>query len=241
VAKVFMLGGFQQNEKVLLQQQIEQLGGEVCDVALSLSDWQRCTHVVIKQMRRTEKLICGLSKGMWVLTADFVAKSVEQGLFVSEEAFEWYSAETLIRNDEPLVWMGAMRQWREAERLPFAGFRFVIINSADLQPPASLLRIMGTLGGGEVLVLDGDQDAVKLGSLDMDASTRLIVVAKDTDDFPRQLLEERQEAFDVVAPMVMRDYLLLQPDGGKDNLLSRLRDNCVGRRAAKRLVPGLTD
>ena len=233
--KIFMLGGFKQDEKLLLIEQIEQLGGQVFDATLSLSDWQRTTHVVLKQIRRTEKLICGLSKGAWILNEDFVTKSIEQGHFVDEEAFEWFAEETVFRNNEAVVWMGAMKRWRQAEQLPFARFRFAIINSEGLQPPASLLHIMSTIGGSTAaVVLTSDQDESKIASLieELNQGGHLFVVARDGHRWDGhwhhiyELLHQQSGAFDVVTPMEVRDYLLLHSSDSSrpSNRLGRVRE-----------------
>jgi len=217
--KIFVLGGFNESEKMKLQHDIIALGGKVCEPnSGSESDWKSISHVILYSIKRTEKLLCGVSKGAWILTQEYITASESVGKWVSETDFEWYSDEILKKKDEEVVWMGAMRRWREQDCLPFSGWRVGIIDGGSMmKPPAQLLSLWVGLGGGCTVRLNSVEDLKALKALPNDqASPMLYVTALDhvwhdaNVDF-KHALESWSKDDNVMqkAPTFLRDYLLL--------------------------------
>lgn len=61
--------------------QIEQLNGRVCQNLIQYD--KTCTHLLIEQPRRSEKIVCCIAAGKWVLDINYIQKSVEAGYFLN--------------------------------------------------------------------------------------------------------------------------------------------------------------
>ena len=111
------------------------------------------THILCRELKRTEKLLCGLSSGKWILQQEYIAECEAQGRWVSEAPFEWHNARKFDADSR--VWHGAPRRWREwfasKGHGPFAGQHYVIMPGTN--PPSDILRQIIVSGSGGVTVL----------------------------------------------------------------------------------------
>ncbi|CAK1541346.1 unnamed protein product [Leptosia nina] len=83
--KRFMLSSNVDNREEITEM-IVHLGGEICEGA-ELDP--RATHLLCSLPGRSEKMLCSVAGGKWVLHPAYVARSRAAGKFLSEEDFEW--------------------------------------------------------------------------------------------------------------------------------------------------------
>ena len=66
----------------------------------------RCTHLVMPELKRTHKFLCGVAGGAWVLKPSFLVAAVQCGSFsaVDPQEHEWYGAGTLPIPNSTGIW-----------------------------------------------------------------------------------------------------------------------------------------
>ena len=109
-------------EKAHLKQLALQLGFEVC--GLNEYDW---THMVAKVYKTTDRTLISLACGRWILTPEWLRKSVTAGHALPEKEFEWRST-TSVNNSTTSIDPRMCRQ--AVERLGrgfFQGTRILYI------------------------------------------------------------------------------------------------------------------
>ena len=128
----FLLSGSSEDEDVLLHS-ICTLGGTVVQGIGGKSSSRHsydasCTHLIIAApLKRTEKLLCGLAAGKWILHPDYILQSLRVGFFLDEESFEWGNASRPAQLDiYPSLWSGSMRRSRTQSLLPFQSLRVLV-------------------------------------------------------------------------------------------------------------------
>lgn len=83
---VFMLSGFNEQKKKALTVKIKSLGGRVLDDLVFSS---KCTHVVCQKPCRSEKFLCGLAMGKWILMEQYISHSCKRKKWLDEQRYEW--------------------------------------------------------------------------------------------------------------------------------------------------------
>ncbi|XP_045485760.1 DNA topoisomerase 2-binding protein 1 isoform X1 [Pieris rapae] len=146
--KRFMLSSNVDNREEITEMIIH-LGGEVCEGA-ELDP--RATHLLCSLPGRSEKMLCSVAGGKWVLHPAYIDRSRAAGKFISEEEFEWgnplaLTLPTLSGAEASLA--RAAFKWRSALSKGSPGpFQGVV---ALLHVPAVRKRLLGRLleaGGG---------------------------------------------------------------------------------------------
>mmetsp|Transcript_36032 Transcript_36032/g.116355 ORF Transcript_36032/g.116355 Transcript_36032/m.116355 type:complete len:205 (-) Transcript_36032:117-731(-) len=142
-------GGDESPVRRLLRELAGRLGGEY--VGSSSYD-PRCRHVVVVNVKRTEKLLAGLAAGAWLLKPSWAEASAAAGAWLPEEAHELFSAgEATAPCGRGLLWLGAPRAHRLARPQRgggvFVGQTFSLAPEV-VPPPAQLRRIIEAGGGG---------------------------------------------------------------------------------------------
>lgn len=66
----------------------------------------RCTHLVMPELKRTQKFLCGVAGGVWVLKPSFLVAAVQCGSFaaVDPQEHEWYGAGVLQIPNSTGIW-----------------------------------------------------------------------------------------------------------------------------------------
>ncbi|XP_050684584.1 DNA topoisomerase 2-binding protein 1 isoform X2 [Leptidea sinapis] len=85
VIRRFMLSSNVDNSEEIMEI-IRELGGELCEGAEL--DF-RATHLLCAVPGRSEKMLCSVASGKWVLHPAYVARSKAAGKFLDEEEWEW--------------------------------------------------------------------------------------------------------------------------------------------------------
>ncbi|XP_038209375.1 DNA topoisomerase 2-binding protein 1 isoform X2 [Zerene cesonia] len=216
--KRFMLSSNVDNREEIIAM-IEHLGGAVCEGA---EMDESATHLLCALPGRSEKMLCSVAAGKWVLHPAYVARSRAAGRFLREEEFEWgnprAAALPALAGGEAALARGAHR-WRAAAARgapgPFAGL------AALLHVPAPRRRLLARLlraGGGAAPDLQPpySNDEVTVCFADV---KRLPLSEQDA----RWLVSKR---IPVCAPVLLSSYLTEEtPPNPWDHCLPEFRPN----------------
>lgn len=113
-------------------------------------------------LKRTQKYLCGVAGGVWLLKPSFLTAAQQLGSFsaVDPKEHEWYGTGVLAIPNSSGIWRGANRHWRVAgsreknKETPFGGLHMQIWGRTQVQ--RKLLADMVRAGGGQLL---GQQSA----------------------------------------------------------------------------------
>ncbi|XP_053557468.1 SMC5-SMC6 complex localization factor protein 1 [Bombina bombina] len=106
--RIVQLTGFRDAEKDAL---IEQLFKLDC-IFIDSEIFANCTHLIAKKPCRSEKWLAACATGKWVLTKDYIIKSVESGRWLDEITYEWgYNIEKDSHYSPQM--QSAPKRWRE--------------------------------------------------------------------------------------------------------------------------------
>ncbi|CAG4990978.1 unnamed protein product [Colias eurytheme] len=216
--KRFMLSSNVDNREEIIAM-IEHLGGEVCEGAELDAN---ATHLLCALPGRSEKMLCSVAGGKWVLHPAYVARSRAAGRLLQEEEYEWGNplATSLppLSGGEASLARAAYR-WRSAVSRgapgPFVGL------VALLHVPAPRKRLLARLleaGGGtapdEQPPYSNDEITVCFADV-----KRLPLSEQDT----RWLISKR---IPVCAPVLLSSYLTEEtPPNPWEHCLPEFRPN----------------
>eukprot|EP00993_Chasmostoma_nieuportense_P007716 NODE_977_length_1728_cov_31.092442_g916_i0.p1 GENE.NODE_977_length_1728_cov_31.092442_g916_i0~~NODE_977_length_1728_cov_31.092442_g916_i0.p1 ORF type:complete len:556 (-),score=110.12 NODE_977_length_1728_cov_31.092442_g916_i0:61-1614(-) len=142
-AKVFQLGGL--TEKVKQMEKILIALGGVCLPHQKNAYDPRCTHMVLPELVRTEKVLCAIAAGNWLLTDEYLLSSQKAGRFVDEGPYSWDFANVV--SDK--LCLKNIRRWRGATP-PFTGWKVAVLG----HPP--VIEALLAAGGALQLPLTAD-------------------------------------------------------------------------------------
>ena len=83
---VFMVSSLNDEQTKQVEEALAKLGGRMTNV--SNFDPQ-ATHMITGRVARSEKILCSVASGRWVLHPSYIAESLAQGRWLEEERFEW--------------------------------------------------------------------------------------------------------------------------------------------------------
>jgi len=84
---VFMVSGLTDEQQKQLDEAVGKLGGRMTNNAASFDPL--ATHMITGRVARSEKILCSVASGRWVLHPSYIAESLSQGRWLEEERFEW--------------------------------------------------------------------------------------------------------------------------------------------------------
>uniref|UniRef100_A0A8C6ZU12 SLF1 protein n=1 Tax=Nothoprocta perdicaria TaxID=30464 RepID=A0A8C6ZU12_NOTPE len=117
--RVIQLTGFKKAEKRAL---LEALRGLDCK-------YRHCTHLIAKQLCRSEKFLAACAAGKWILTKEYIINSAESGRWLDETTYEWgYKIEKDTHYSPQM--QSAPKRWREElthTRAPGAFHRWKVV------------------------------------------------------------------------------------------------------------------
>ncbi|XP_065406255.1 SMC5-SMC6 complex localization factor protein 1 isoform X4 [Chrysemys picta bellii] len=79
------LTGFKKQEKEAI---VELLLTLDC-VFIDTEQFRNCTHLIAKQLSKSEKFLAACAAGKWILTKDYIINSAESGRWLDETTYEW--------------------------------------------------------------------------------------------------------------------------------------------------------
>lgn len=107
----FLLSALEQNEKLQLTNDIEELGGTVVDTQTFDTS---CSHVIVGGPSRSEKYLAACAAGKWILQPKYISSCVSRGSFGAEVEYEWNDAiEIENADDTKRKLLAAPRRWRK--------------------------------------------------------------------------------------------------------------------------------
>ncbi|KDO23569.1 hypothetical protein SPRG_10764 [Saprolegnia parasitica CBS 223.65] len=202
--RMFLLTGT--HEELAINESIVQfLGGVVVHSARAFDP--ACTHVICKELRRTEKIIAACASGKWILTPEYLRDSRAQGLFLSEEGYEW-GLDKVSKDHycDPRIWLPVAKYWRThlaaGGARAFDNWTFAILGET-VPPPSMCTHVIVAAGG---VVLDVAALIKKFQAHD-DLAPMVVLVAdavKKTDKVLKILLEKKVP---LVKPGFLIDYI----------------------------------
>ncbi|EMP41169.1 Ankyrin repeat domain-containing protein 32 [Chelonia mydas] len=102
------LTGFKKQEKAAI---VELLLTLDC-VFIDTEQYRNCTHLIAKQLSKSEKFLAACAAGKWILTKDYIINSVESGRWLDETTYEWgYKIEKGSHYSPQM--QSAPKRWRE--------------------------------------------------------------------------------------------------------------------------------
>ncbi|KAL1116074.1 hypothetical protein AAG570_005569 [Ranatra chinensis] len=149
----FTLSSMQQTNREKYENIIKNLGGEVSSTSHYDSS---ITHIVIDKPIRSEKLLCSIASGKWVLHVSYLDQCYESRQFLPEEDYEWGNPRSSARL--PAVGVGSQEAllaraaywWRHRVTeigarlaLPFAAMKAVLLTVPNKTPQYSRLLLAG--------------------------------------------------------------------------------------------------
>lgn len=103
----FMLSAVTASEKTLLTEHLKSLGASISDQV----EWDSTvTHLVVKQVTKSEKYLAACAAGIWVLRPEYIEACATAGRFLAESEYEVQPAWTDTTADGAIK--GAPKAWR---------------------------------------------------------------------------------------------------------------------------------
>jgi len=148
---VFMVSSLPDGD-VSIQDAIKKLGGKLSEVEGQFDSM--ATHMITTKVSRSEKMLCSVASGRWVLHHSYIASSLSQGRWLEEESFEWGNPANdfldLTDGSTESKLAAAARRWRSKGRgcEAFAGMVMVLVMPSGKKEQFQRLV---QAGGGEVV------------------------------------------------------------------------------------------
>ncbi|KAL0483255.1 hypothetical protein AKO1_011512, partial [Acrasis kona] len=185
------------------------------DAILSLPDAQvsssdivddKCTHVVLNGIKRTEKYLCGCSGGKIIVRPEYITESEKQKKWLSEEDFIW--DDNLADGASPSkIWKHSPKYWRDKALSDGCAFenKTIILFITKKVPPKEIIKRIILAGKGNVIECDRKSSADELKNADyalVDGD------AKASDKFIKVL---RQNKIKMYRANLLLDMFTLEP------------------------------
>ncbi|XP_068785109.1 SMC5-SMC6 complex localization factor protein 1 isoform X2 [Struthio camelus] len=106
--RIIQLTGFKKQEKKALLELLLKLD---C-VLIDSKKYRDCTHLIAKQLCKSEKFLAACAAGKWILTKEYIINSAESGRWLDETTYEWgYKIEKDTHYSPQM--QSAPKRWRE--------------------------------------------------------------------------------------------------------------------------------
>eukprot|EP00762_Andalucia_godoyi_P000838 ANDGO_03820.mRNA.2 BRCT domain-containing protein At4g02110 len=122
---VFLFGGDEASQE-RMRKDISSAGGFALRTCHSYKP--ECTHVILSELSRTDKLFCACAAGKWVLMRKYVDACKRSRALLAPDEYEFHGDKTIqMTSTKKLLWQGTCRRWRlyraELGHGPFHGWR----------------------------------------------------------------------------------------------------------------------
>merc|ERR1719180_579336 len=84
---VFMVSSLNDDQSKQVEDAVIALGGRMSSNPANFDPLS--THMITGRVARSEKILCSVASGRWVLHPSFIGESLAQGRWLEEERFEW--------------------------------------------------------------------------------------------------------------------------------------------------------
>uniref|UniRef100_A0A8C3XIG5 BRCT domain-containing protein n=1 Tax=Chelydra serpentina TaxID=8475 RepID=A0A8C3XIG5_CHESE len=145
------LTGFKKQEKEAI---IELLLTLDC-VFIDTEQYRNCTHLIAKQLSKSEKFLAACAAGKWILTKDYIINSAESGRWLDETTYEWgYKIEKGSHYSPQM--QSAPKRWREELTCSgalgaFHRWKVILLVKEGDKRRDSITRLMQQLPSGTLL------------------------------------------------------------------------------------------
>ena len=82
-----MVSSLDEQQLVQLEEGVAKLGGRMSSNATIFDP--EATHMITGKVGRSEKVLCSVASGRWLLHPSYIVESLAQGRWLEEERFEW--------------------------------------------------------------------------------------------------------------------------------------------------------
>ncbi|KAI5710976.1 hypothetical protein M8J75_013007 [Diaphorina citri] len=196
--KCFVLSNVSDDLKVRYCEIVDRLGGNLLNTSQCFQP--QTTHLIMESPLRSEKLLCCLASGKWILTPRYLEDSAERKMFLPEQEYEFgnpFSANKMPRLDGQLVqYAQAAYRWRLKQGGAFRHMKATLYVS---DKRVDSLRRLIQAGGGQVL---DDKDALQ-GTHCFWEDSRV--------DMPLSLEDFARAGVYLLPPVYLADYLRQEP------------------------------
>jgi hypothetical protein len=96
-------------ERAEQQAAVQQLGGQSAHIHGYM---EHATHILVKELRRTEKFLCACAAGRWILKPAYIVSCKLNNQWLQEQSYEWNNPRK-VDKDQKDLWHGAPRRWRQ--------------------------------------------------------------------------------------------------------------------------------
>jgi len=198
---VFMVSGVADD---VINNAVAKLGGKVSESQSAGQFDMAVTHMVTSKVSRSEKMLCSVASGRWVLHSSYIEASLEAGRWLEEELYEWGAPQTgflqLEDGSTESKLAVAARRWRLQGRgqEAFAGMSIIFIMPQNKRDQFQRLVIAG---GGKVLEARSPYSNVE-GVTHLLTETRYL--GKDKVDYAGLAVR----GVPVLKPLYLNDFLV---------------------------------
>ncbi|VVC42874.1 Hypothetical protein CINCED_3A012245, partial [Cinara cedri] len=145
--KKFILTSVNSHERQRYEDAIEKLGAQVLRSSMFSKD---VTHILTHLPNKSEKYLCSLAAGKWILHPSYIDACLEENCFLPEDKYEWGNPKSNLCLPTPLH--GAGYRWRSkissGHYTAFSGMKAVLMTS-EIRYQA--LKRLIEAGGGVIL------------------------------------------------------------------------------------------
>jgi len=139
----------QRKEQLVCEGIIKALGGVVLPDEKNFDNDAKVTHLVTWGLRRSEKVVCAIAKGCYIICPQYLYECEKAGKFIEEALYPPMSGSI----PSGVIWPGAANRWRQMwdrqNRGPLHGQK-VLING-ETKPSLEVLSRMIIAAGGKVV------------------------------------------------------------------------------------------
>lgn len=200
----FLLTGISKKERKTLVKLIARLGGDLCNDDEHFEE--SCTHIVVHELKRTEKVLFACIAGAWFITPEYITMSAEAGKLIDPTPYEIYGLGFEMKGSSKQLKLDRFRFWRqkrENSESPFQGWVVATLGNHKTLPCETLRRLIQG-GGGRLVEL----------SPELTLEGLKLVVLGDTENEKDSALFERLTASRIpcVRDTFICDFILLDQD-----------------------------
>jgi hypothetical protein len=142
----------------------------------------QATHIIVKELRRTEKFLCSCAAGLWILKPAYLEACMINNQWLQEQSFEWNNPRKSDKEQKDL-WHGAPRRWRQHWEQhmigPFAQFKCLVLPGSH--PPHDVLEKIIIAGSGEVVNQELEPSVQNMQKLVADEGISHVIVGNTLD------------------------------------------------------------
>ncbi|EFC49904.1 hypothetical protein NAEGRDRAFT_61854 [Naegleria gruberi] len=140
----FLLSSLAEKQKKEVTKYIQALDGVIDELYIP----NVTTHFIAGSAVQTEKFLCSVAAGIWILCPKYVEDSYQQQYWIQEDDYQWIHKQADIKSDQQdaIRYLITAQKIRDNKTKPFSGMSVFFVQNTN----PSFVRII-TAGGGVIL------------------------------------------------------------------------------------------